>query len=77
MDKNVFEPVCAKAGETTKHQFEDSNGKLYRFSGEHESKENETPNQSYMEEESVCVLEETRDSSDNEELTHTPPELMR
>lgn len=76
MDKNVFEPVWAKSGETTKHQFEDSSSKLYRFSGEH--KENDTPNQSYAEEESVCLNEETNDNSDTEdELTHTPPEHMR
>ena len=77
MDKNVFEPVSAKAGETTKHQFEDSSGKLYRFHGE-QNKENDTPNQSYVEEESVCQLEETQDHSDMEdELTHTPPEHLR
>ena len=73
----MFEPVCAKTGETTKHHFEDSSGKLYRFSGDHDSKENDTPNQSYIEEESVCLLEETHDSSDMDEMTHTPPEHMR
>ena len=78
MDKNVFEPVCAKTGETTKHQFEDSSGKLYRFSGDHSNKENDTPNQSYAEEESVCLMEETRDGSDLEdEVSRTPPEHMR
>ena len=78
MDKNVFEPVCAKPGETTKYQFEDSSSKLYRFSGDQNNKENDTPNQSYVEEESVCQLEETHDNSDMEDdLTNTPPEHLR
>ena len=40
MDKNVFKPVGCKSGHSTRCPFEDSNGKLYHFVGEHCNKEN-------------------------------------
>lgn len=43
MDKNVFRPVGCKPTENSKHQFEDSSGKLYLFSGIHSNKENINP----------------------------------
>ncbi|KAH3726397.1 DEP domain-containing protein 7-like [Dreissena polymorpha] len=45
MDKKVFQPVGSK-NQNHRHQFEDSNGKIYHFVGEHSNKENIAPTHS-------------------------------
>ena len=43
MSRKVFEPVCSRHHDSTKHTFEDSGGKLYCFPADASNVENEPP----------------------------------